>query len=49
MKFSDETLMAYADGELDAATRAAIEDEMAHDPQIAAERGDVEPFGLDAA
>lgn len=35
MKFSDETLMAYADGELDAATRAAIEDEMAHDPQIA--------------
>jgi hypothetical protein len=35
MKFSDETLMAYADGELDAATRAAIEEEMANDPRIA--------------
>src|SRR5512141_409211 len=35
MKFSDETLMAYADGELDAATRAAIEQEIAADPDIA--------------
>ncbi len=35
MKFSDETLMAYADGELDAATRAAIEADMASDPQLA--------------
>lgn len=35
MKFSDETLMAYADGELDVATRAAIEAGMASDPQIA--------------
>lgn len=35
MKFSDETLMAYADGELDAATRAAVEAEMANDPRIA--------------
>jgi len=37
MKFSTETLMAYADGELDAATRTAIETEMATDPQVAAE------------
>lgn len=35
MRFSDETLMAYADGELDAATRAAIEAEMAVDPDLA--------------
>lgn len=35
MKFSDETLMAYADGELDAATRAAIDEQMRHDPQLA--------------
>jgi hypothetical protein len=35
MKFSDETLMAYADGELDAETRAAIERELAADPDIA--------------
>ena len=35
MKFSEETLMAYADGELDAETRAAIEREMAADPDIA--------------
>jgi hypothetical protein len=37
MKFSQEVLMAYADGELDAATRAAVESAMAEDPQIAAE------------
>lgn len=36
MQFSDETLMAYADGELDAATRDTIEAAMAGDPQIAA-------------
>jgi hypothetical protein len=35
MKFSDETLMAYADGELDAATRAEIEAAAADDPRIA--------------
>jgi hypothetical protein len=37
MKFSQETLMAYADGELDAETRRAIEAEMAVDPQVAQE------------
>jgi hypothetical protein len=37
MKFSQETLMAYADGELDAQTRRAIEAEMAADPQVARE------------
>lgn len=37
MKFSQETLMAYADGELDAQTRQAIEAEMAVDPQLAQE------------
>lgn len=37
MKFSQETLMAYADGELDAGTRRAIETAMATDPQIAAQ------------
>jgi hypothetical protein len=37
MKFSPETLMAYADGELDADTRRAIEAEMAIDPQVAQE------------
>lgn len=37
MKFSHETLMAYADGELDAQTRAAIEAEMAIDPEVAQE------------
>jgi hypothetical protein len=31
---SDETLMAYADGELDAATRAAVEAAMREDPEI---------------
>lgn len=35
MKFSEETLMAYADNELDAATRAAVEAAMAVDPEIA--------------
>jgi hypothetical protein len=37
MKFSQETLMAYADGELDAQTRRAIEAEMAADPEVARE------------
>lgn len=36
MKFSDETLMAYVDGELDADTRQAIEDAIATDPQVSA-------------
>jgi len=35
MKFSDETLMAYADGELDLVARAEIEAAMAEDPAIA--------------
>jgi len=35
MTISDETLMAYADGELDAATRASIEAAMQGDPDIA--------------
>lgn len=35
MKFSDETLMAYADGELDAQTRAAIEEAMSVDAEVA--------------
>jgi hypothetical protein len=35
MTFSDETLMAYADDELDAQTRAAVEAAMAADPEIA--------------
>jgi hypothetical protein len=35
MTFSEETLSAYADGELDAATRAAVETAMASDPQLA--------------
>jgi hypothetical protein len=35
MTFSDETLGAYADGELDAATCAALEAAMANDPQLA--------------
>ncbi len=34
MTISDETLMAYADGELDAAERAAVESAMREDPQI---------------
>src|SRR3979490_948809 len=34
MTISDETLMAYADGELDAAARAAVESAMREDPQI---------------
>ena len=35
MTISDETLMAYADGEADAATRASIETAMRDDPEIA--------------
>ena len=35
MTISDETLMAYADGEADAATRASIEAAMRDDPEIA--------------
>lgn len=35
MKFSNEILMAYADGELDAALRVQIETEMARDPELA--------------
>lgn len=35
MKFSEETLMAYADNELDAQTRSAVEAAMATDPEIA--------------
>ena len=34
MTFSDETLMAFADDELDAATRAAVEAAMREDPEI---------------
>jgi hypothetical protein len=36
MKFSDEMLMAYADGELDLVARAEIEAAMARDPKVAA-------------
>src|SRR5579862_1257434 len=36
MTFNEETLIAYADGELDAATRAALEAAAASDPQLAA-------------
>lgn len=36
MKFSDETLMAYADGELDPATRSAVERAIRADPTLAA-------------
>src|SRR5580704_14683030 len=36
MTISDETLMAYADGELDAAARAEVESAMREDPQIEA-------------
>ncbi|MDE2137690.1 MAG: hypothetical protein KGJ68_09655 [Gammaproteobacteria bacterium] len=35
MTYSEETLIAYADGELDAAARAALEAAMAADPQLA--------------
>lgn len=35
MTFSEETLMAYADNELDAQTRAAVEAAIAADPEIA--------------
>jgi hypothetical protein len=37
MKFSQETLMAYADGELDAETRRAVEEAMKTDSEIARE------------
>jgi hypothetical protein len=37
MKFPPETLMAYADDELDAQTRRAVEAEMAIDPEVAQE------------
>ena len=36
MSFSDEILMAYADGELDAALREQVEQAMRSDPQVAA-------------
>ena len=36
MRFSDETLMAFADGELDEATRSAVERAMRTDPALAA-------------
>ena len=36
MTYSDDTLMAYADGELDPAERAAIEQAMRTDPDVAA-------------
>jgi hypothetical protein len=36
MRFSDETLMAFADGELDEPTRSAVEQAMRSDPAIAA-------------
>ncbi len=35
MRFSDEMLMAYADGELDLVARAEIEEAMAKDPEVA--------------
>lgn len=35
MKFSDEVLMAYADGELDIETRERVEDAITGDPEIA--------------
>jgi len=35
MTFSEETLMAYADNELDAQTRSAVEAAMATDPELA--------------
>jgi hypothetical protein len=35
MKFTDEMLMAYADGELDSVTRGAIEEALAGDPALA--------------
>jgi anti-sigma-K factor RskA len=37
MKFTDETLMAYADGELEADARAAVEAAIAGDPALAAQ------------
>lgn len=37
MSFTEETLMAFADGELDEATRRAVEDAMRRDPDLAAQ------------
>ena len=37
MKINPETLMAYADGELDAASRAAVAQAVADDPALAAQ------------
>lgn len=36
MSISEETLMAYADGEVDEATRRAVEQAIRHDPALAA-------------
>ncbi len=36
MSFSDETLMAFADGELDESTRRLVEQAMRQDPEVAA-------------
>ena len=36
MSFSEETLMAFADGEVDEATRRAVEQAIRHDPALAA-------------
>jgi len=35
MTFSDEVLMAYADGELDATTRAQVQQAIGADPELA--------------
>jgi len=35
MTFSDETIMAYVDGELDAPARAAVDASLATDPELA--------------
>ena len=38
MTFSDDVLMAYADGELDAQTRAQVEDAIVAEPEVATTR-----------